>query len=75
MGVDGVFGDAETATDLLGAQMLIDKPQTFALSRGQEIERRGGRHLFFPHGESSIGATPGLVYYAAKFTAQLRATL
>ena len=39
MGIDGVLRDSEAPGDLLGAEVLINQPQTFALTRGQYIER------------------------------------
>jgi len=47
VGVDGVLGDAELASDLLGAQVLIDQSQAFALAGGEQFQRlfRHGRRL------------------------------
>jgi len=38
VGVDGVLGNAQQASDLLRRQVLIDQPQTLALAVGQPVE-------------------------------------
>ncbi len=38
--VDSVLGNAEAAGDFLRAEVLIDQPETFPLSRGQQNGRR-----------------------------------
>lgn len=44
--VHRVLGKPEAAADLLGAEMVIDQSQAFALARGQAAERW---LVVFPH--------------------------
>ena len=44
IGIHRGLGHAEFAGDLLGRKMLIDQPQAFALTRGEQS------HLFFGNG-------------------------
>jgi len=39
MCVDSVFRDSQLSADLLGAEMLMNQPEAFALSRRQEFDR------------------------------------
>jgi hypothetical protein len=40
VGVDGVFGVAEPAADLLGAQVFIDEPQALTFPGCEKIDGR-----------------------------------
>ena len=53
VGVDRGLGHAELPRDLLGAQVLIDQAQAFALSRRQEPDRIHGCDRTYPHAEPS----------------------
>jgi hypothetical protein len=39
--VDGVFGQAQPAADLLRAEVLVDQFEALALARGQPLDRVG----------------------------------
>ena len=41
VGVHRRLGHAELARDLLGAQMLVDQPQAFALPLREQVQRLG----------------------------------
>jgi hypothetical protein len=67
VGVDRRLGHAEFAGDLLRTQMLVDKPQAFALALGKQL---GGMvRAVVPHGHDGLSKRRlgRLVYFSARF--------
>jgi len=68
IGVHRSLGHAELAGDLLGGQMLVHKPQAFALARREQPHRFLGNDIPRAHGAGSKRRLGRLVYFDAKPT-------
>ena len=66
IGVDRSLGHAELAGDLLRGQMLIDKPQAFALTRREQSHRIFGDDVPCAHGATTKRRLGFRVYFNAK---------
>ena len=61
MGIDGVLGDAEAAADLLGAQVLVDQPEAFPLTRGEQVHGLVLQSRRRPHGSPQVPSSSAMV--------------
>jgi hypothetical protein len=59
--IDRVFGDAKAAGDLLGAEMLVDEPQTLPFAGGEKLQRAIRPPLNFAHNVNYYARTPVVV--------------
>lgn len=66
VGVDRGFRHAELAGDLLGAQMLVDEAQAFALALRKQLDGILGDVGAWRHGKMSKRRLSGGVYFKAK---------
>ena len=66
VGVHRGLGHAELAGDLLGRQMLVHKPQAFALTDGEEVDRIVGVVGSCAHSVRSKRHLEAAVYFKAK---------
>jgi hypothetical protein len=60
--IDRILGYAQTAGDLLGAEVLVDQSQTLPLAGRQKGDDLIGIDLFFPHSEKFIKSSTVFVY-------------
>jgi len=63
IGVHRSLGHAELPGDLLGTEMLVDKPQAFALPRRQQLNRIGSGRRGFTHSENSKRRLGAFVHF------------